>query len=302
MNANVNKSKQPREVWLLMGLHALLAVLIPAVFLLLAGCTTDLKEEEISLGPEVSQEKVVDALISAWENTSPYNMQPGEGVLYDVNQWIETSPAMNVGALIRVVIDREDQGDLIKITVRRREITVDENGKQQVTERDEDPVILPKPELIQSLPPQKGIQMMASALKALQGSSIAEVSPFAEGEGDERMTYHDLKIEKTEIDPPQAIRERDNCNDLPNCKIVVTKISYDEVYWKGKQWTKQHFSYILSDHLTWLSRFVESCQKFMYETPDRSYLIRSCSQLKDFERGTPEADGASTFTALSHNM
>jgi hypothetical protein len=105
----------------------------------------------------------------------------------------------------------------------------------------------------------------------------------------ETVTYHNFKKEMTQEAPPMAVQNKDNCLNIPDCKINVTNITFDKVIWEvNKEPKKSTINLKLSKEVPYFAGVLERCiqEKFLNLPPDDGILnVKYCDVIKDFQFG-----------------
>lgn len=105
----------------------------------------------------------------------------------------------------------------------------------------------------------------------------------------EKVTYHNFRKEMIQEAPPMAVQNRDNCLNIPDCKINVTKISFDRVIWQeNKEPEKSTVNLKLSKEVPYFAGILEKCNEGLITFAPENTLheVKFCEVVKNFQFGT----------------
>lgn len=108
---------------------------------------------------------------------------------------------------------------------------------------------------------------------------------------------YNLKKESFEIPAPALVQQRPNCLELPNCKILLNRISFDIIHEeydpekKVTTKTKVNYQTELSPQAPFFSRLFSFCYSGIAETPQQKVPVQVCMRTEDFKfREDPNLD------------
>lgn len=108
-------------------------------------------------------------------------------------------------------------------------------------------------------------------------------------------SYHNVSTKTFKAVPPAAVKNSDNCRNIPNCLIDVTVIEFDEVNWDvDPEGHKIHYRFVISPDVPKLSRRLQVCKQgsVQIKIPDKPieeaprFLVTFCDTVLDFIPGT----------------
>jgi hypothetical protein len=122
-----------------------------------------------------------------------------------------------------------------------------------------------------------------------------QLNPKSNSDDEPIITFHNLSSEKVSIAPPKAVVESEKCNNIPNCKINVTVVEFDQVNWAiDLQGYKIHYKFVISPDVPQLSRRLQVCKQgsVQVRVPDKPieeaprFLVTFCDTVVNFKSGS----------------
>lgn len=110
----------------------------------------------------------------------------------------------------------------------------------------------------------------------------------------EECSYHNISSKTYRVEPPPAVNNSANCQNIPKCLIDVTILEFDEVNWKyDPEGYKIHYKFAISPDVPKLSRRLQVCKQgsVQIRIPDKPaeeaprFLITFCDTVVDFIPG-----------------
>lgn len=312
-------TKRFNHVRALMMIHLVLVLLIPFLFTQMGGCQNEKDTLPLNLGPEVDPALIDSALTAPLQNTTPLSIRLGEGFVLSETQelgGIAGSYAV-LSDTSQTVVDRlETPAEILMTIIEHRQTYA--NGEVQKTST-EIPVRIEKtaaealmygPET--SLP---SLNSQASEKVASQTGSAApifrmevdkimrekspqallallrqhtsqnktgDVSSLSATDG--KVTYHGLKASSALEAPPILVQRRENCAGLPNCQLLVHRVSFDMVFWENGRPDRVHWEFAMSAEAPYLASVLEKCVTGLAKLGGNQgeILVRQCLPVIDF--------------------
>lgn len=286
--------------WWWHGLHLLMALLLPLLFLSLISCIKA-KEEKEDLGPEVSGDAIDLALSKAVNGASLSDIAVGQRLEFSITRRLENEETVTTLGATRVeVIDCRRTGItppeacqpndtnvtyILRITVSTRK----SDGTFEVKVSQDELKLTKSPSAAALI--SGALSMGAEAVYAAQKLSVQmSRKPIRE-------SYHRLREFESEIDPPAAVKNREGCGGLTQCKLQLRHLHFDFVQWYDEsdyQKYKLEFTFSIQtpfipfgqdgsiDRLTGV--LIGSCQATYVPVEGRTVYVRDCLNLEDFQK------------------
>lgn len=266
--------------WWYHGLHFFLALSLPFVFALLAGCMK-IEEETPDYGPEVSGDAIDLALGKAINGANFDGIGVGRNLRYVTTRRIENEEFITLLATTDVeVIARKDVEDsdevrfTLKITKSER---LDSAGKFETVVSTED-LVLRKASLVGL----NNTRAMSKAVEAFSGKKVV------------RESYHRLREFTERQAPPNSVVSRPGCGGLDPCELVVKYIQFDLVQWYDDGSSqKVAFFYGFSTQTPYLpfgnglnqftGLMTKNCAALYVPVEGRTVYVRDCQDLENFQ-------------------
>ena len=273
-------------------------------------------------GPEVTAEEIDRAIGDPALAGDPYTIELGQGVVISETQELVGvgSPPFVSADTVRTIIELKDlpegNPDTRYLTMIENRFLYAGNETKQVTT--EIPLQLDltrqraqavsfahahseasaelTPLGLSSVPVRSQLrQSSKSALSALLGArnrdelrniigAYGEISTRGLSSMDERVTYHNLKVEWMDLPPPRAVREQVQCGSVPGCKLKTAAISFDMVFWSQGAPDRMHWKFLISTEAPFLAQIFDRCVTSLVEIGEgaSSYLIKQCQPVVNF--------------------
>lgn len=285
---------QERELgWI----HIVLSLLAPFFALALAGCKDDLKTAP-NFGPEVPAAEIEAALVRPMETVDAGAMKIGEFVHFAETQTINNLADAEtvISDTGQTVVDRQETAEKITYTVVQNKITYSGNesrkastelkmevSKAATSSADEDGG--------GEISAPSAFSMAEHAKHVISGTNapLKAMAALFAAEDVRRITYHNLRLSLETIAPPALVASQSNCLGIPNCKIRMHRIAFDQVAWHSDtQAEKVAFEFVMSPDVPYLATLMDKCATLLVplnsEQPAEStkVLVKQCSPVLNF--------------------
>ncbi len=280
-------SNEDRATYLWAGIHLLLALSLPLILVMLAGCK-QAKAKREDLGPEVASSTINGALSKAIESASLANLAKGQFVRYSHTRRIENEEnAIDLGERHVEVIDRADTPTEAHFTNRIIEKERIDSGSYRYLYT-EDALWIGK----------LGTSSIPDALRAPSPNALSAESLRAEAATlgkSGKITFHHLHEEDATADPPAAMKLRADCGGIPNCVLHVHYLQFDMVFWQDDtNYQKISFDFAFSLDTPYIpygeyfeqynGTLVTDCRSTFVPIQERTVYVRDCYNLEDFKK------------------
>jgi hypothetical protein len=191
----------------------------------------------------------------------------------------------------QTVIDRQEDATQITLTVVETKVVYanDENQKTST----EFPVVIKKATASATSSLTATPAAGASASTAPSSQVAATSSPAVATilsdlhrahSSDMKATYHNLHVSQGLEDAPELVRAQPGCLGLPNCKLNVTRVSFDQVVWDGDTGNRIHFDYALSPDAPFLAQVLDKCLTLLVPISgsNSKTLLKQCTPVVSF--------------------
>ncbi len=272
-------------------IHAGLALFAPLLALALASCKESVKAAP-SFGPEVDPAEIEAALTRPMESVDPGAMKVGEFVHFAETQAINnrTETEAILSDTGQTVVGKEETADRIVYTVIQNKITYSGNESRKAST-----------ELRMEVgklgaaggsgPAPTGLSMVEHARHVISGTDAplkAMAAVFA-AENERRITYHNLRVSLETVAPPALVSSQPDCLGIPNCKIRLHRVAFDQVAWASAADAERvAFEFAMSPDVPYLATLMDKCATTLVpinsEKPAQSamVLVRQCSPVLNF--------------------
>lgn len=253
-------------------LHGLLCLSLPTLLFLLSSCIKSPEVKPTQLGPQASEEEMELALSKALYGVDPWKVKKNQQVIYELNARIENQEQVQpISQITQTVLLHEDTGAHLKFVVEdmERDYSSGEINKSERTE-EYDRVFNPPTTVAAAVNPLKFISPLSffNQAFAIKGKST---------------TYHNLLFSQGQENPPLAVRQRPDCGGVPDCKLSVTRIAYDEVTWHSdREYDIDKWNFVISRNAPYLAYILERCLAGTVFVNGRYYYVRQCQFATDF--------------------
>jgi hypothetical protein len=284
MNTNFN-------LWLLRGLHALIALSIPALIFVLAGCMKG-KEQKEDLGPEVPVATINDALARIQDQATFNTLKTGQYLTFTDTRRIENGDdAVLLGAKKIDVIDRQDTTDQARFTFRVASSVRQLDGSFETTVTEE-------PLWLDKVTTAAIAAVVPLGLKVPGGQKITAASLVHSRDATvnepQRVTFHHFRESDGVVPVSDTIKARSDCAGLNPCEIPAHFLQFDLVIWADStnyQKISFDFAYSLKtpfipiganfDQITGL--MIVDYRATYVPVENRTVYVRDCLTLDDFQ-------------------
>jgi hypothetical protein len=241
------------------------------------------------MGPSFNVDQIDEALQKASGDEDPFSIYEGEFVYTEVTQALKNLQTNLLEQNALTVTQRIETDSEIKLTI-VREIK-DYRSKPERHWMDEKEFIVRKAlktlnKIFELSPLDSNSEMISPDNSSITLSPRSLISLKFNEEESTRITYHNLKVIETTEPPPEAVRQQENCGDIPNCSIHVSQISYDLVVWKSDtQNDKYSVLKKISYDVPFLAKVLDHCQQTSVPIQDQRVVVTMCSRVKNFKFG-----------------
>lgn len=281
-------------------IHAALSLLAPFIVVALTGCK-DEKQAAPNFGPEVPPMEIEAALTRPMETADPSTMKVGEFVVFAETQTINNRSDMEtvLSDTGQTVVNRQESADRILFTVVQNKVTY--TGKEQRKTSTELEMVVKKAtassaedlgeEFGDDSDPQHEFSLAEHARRVITGSNapLKSMAAVFSAEDTRRVSYHNLRLSLETVSPPLRVRNQPNCLGIPDCKIRLHKIAFDQVVWaSATEAEKVAFEFTMSPDVPYLAMLMDKCATLLVpvneDKPKEStkVLLKQCSPVFDF--------------------
>gem|GEM_PF-1711582 len=279
-----------------MNRFLLLFSLCLGMLLTASGCEK-IAEAPPSLGDPVSAKAVQDEFSKVESQVNPFAAKKGDALMLLMNISADGPGNMqNVGMMKRIVTEKNETEEATEYKIQNVDYEF-KNDQPQET-RNEVCTMTLTTKITYTCPswedetkseaPSSFEEARIRLNKLVNEKLKNSFSARASGDDDEvvERRYYGLKTAQEEVDPPQTVRDRENCSGLSPCKVHLTRIQFDEVenYASGKT-VRKRWDYALTPDLIYLGTEgidYETCLTQSMELQGRPVLIRQCLFVYDF--------------------
>jgi hypothetical protein len=266
-------------------------------------CIDEISEKTADLGVEATPEQRNKVVSDAFQDISIENAPLNSRVFYENNQRVEMGSTLRTSSieskLYQIKNYDDSTGYVFQQTIKSYDLSSGEetDSKTSATE----PLIIPKnPPTISNLQAKE----MSSPLSLLKQVALQTLGSNCDGidETDGKgvvydcLRYFNLRSELRLVDPPAPVRARPNCMGLPNCKMTIRFLAYDEVKWKNQHAVEKiHLEAEIAPEVpdilylpngsgwSYIPPIYSICERFLANINNQKYLVALCTVLRDFE-------------------
>jgi hypothetical protein len=283
-----------REDRLLFLIHAFLALLAPFLIFALTGCDLRTEGEPIDYGAVVPFSEISDAINEGVKDIDPRQTKKGAFVHYSTKQYLAAGKVVNILSDTGLTVtERTETAQGVILTLIEKRFTYGAPGE-------------PMKEQAREFTLDFGNESTSSAaskpLHQALHQTLAEghgpMKPTAEGT---RVTFHNLVTSSVEVAAPKAVQTQPNCLGLPNCKVTLHNVSFDQVTWLDEGPQRIHFDFYVSPNVPQISGFnmspvlpfyqglYKSCITLMIPIGDgrSKTLLSECQEVENFRLESP---------------
>jgi hypothetical protein len=277
----IRTADRSTTLWLA-GLHLVLALSLPLILIVMAGCKQAHSRKE-DLGPAVDPDAIQKILNDAVKDASFDNLKVDNYTYYLHTRRLENQEnVVQLGSRRVDVIDRQDTDTQAHFTLKITLVERTDTDKFR-TIVSEDPLWLTK----------VGSSVSTSSTASLR-ELISDVSS-SDGPAQPKVTFHNLTQSLGEIDPPARMRGRPDCGGLSPCRMHVRYVLFDMVIWEpGGGYQKISFDLTFSLDASYLpygqdfdqfnGALINDCRSTLIPVQSTNVYVRDCFTLDDFKR------------------
>lgn len=301
MTANPTKKRK-------LVLTTTLAILIPALFFLFLGCMKT-PSKDVDYGDEASLEDIGEILKEGVANFDVSNVQVGQFVYFDKTQAIRGTST--------IIVLQEDALKIVSKVDGPNAMTFEYEGFIREYQPNGTYLEYPVGDFASF---QKGIVTASVNSTNLGGLSLAAASTenldaylrmqyLKASETVKpntskitKITYHNVVTTRSIEEAPPLIKKTSDCQGLPECKIRVTTLSFDQVVWRDEVADKVAVKISYSPDLYYIrfsdrvvdnktgetarvpfkDNLVQECWQQSVPVEDQKVLLSVCNTLQDF--------------------
>lgn len=98
-------------------------------------------------------------------------------------------------------------------------------------------------------------------------------------------TYHNLSLTNEIGMPPQAVVD-DSCPGIPDCKIRIFNLDFDQVFLLNGKQTRIHYSFQISPDVPFLARDLKVCKTISYPVDNNIVPVTQCNEVRNFGKNS----------------
>lgn len=239
------------------------------------------KEKKANAGASSSPIEIEDALRKAIGNASILNAKEGQMVHYEENYRVDLQSVIKITDNIRELVQIKES-PVTRVYVLNDLYREYDNAGTIVDEKFSETAIE-----FQKNPPR-----VASEFQAFTASNqeCGEVRKSGNGKDYDCVGYYNFNSWTGEEDVPARTKLRPNCGNVPNCKLPVTVITFDRVYfYKGEIVDRETLNFSISKLIPMLFEdvglwpFNYFCIGRTYDAGNTSYWVNRCTVLRDMQ-------------------
>ncbi|MGZ3723586.1 MAG: hypothetical protein ACXVA9_11675, partial [Bdellovibrionales bacterium] len=212
------------NLWLLRGLHLLLALAVPAVLTLMLGCMKA-KEIKEDLGPENSPQSVNGALGEIETKANFDHLAIGQFLIFTDTRRIENGDsAILLGQRKIDVLDRQDTTTQAHFTIRIVNSVRQLDEKYETTATEEALWLNKVSSAVTSLGLKPVTPQKLSAESLAHSSDASVPAP-------KKITFHHLRTSDGIVPASLTLKNRNDCAGLNPCELPAHFVQFDMVIW-----------------------------------------------------------------------
>lgn len=248
---------------------------------ILAAALSSCSESDVKadFGPQVEPEEIQKALDASRITRDPVTeVKLGQFVHYSEVQVLNGMYEAVISDVGMTVIDRQETAETVDLKIIQNKIVYSkEEARKSTTEYN---VSLAKP----------GASAVATVMSAIENAMpIRTFTRKMESQPTSTFTYHNLRVSTELLAAPPAVQKQPNCLGIPECKIRMYNVGYDEIEWETpEKATRITWDFALSPDVPYLAHEMNKCMTFLLpvdaEKPDTSQKvhIKYCLPVMDF--------------------
>lgn len=294
------------EEKLLALIHLLLALLAPFFILALTGCKSQDTGESVDYGPEATGTEINNALYEPLANVDPLAIKVGAFIHYSTTQSLAGGQVTNLlSDTGQTVVERQEDDTGVVYTIVQHKLAYGNNSQPEKTST-EFTIGFDKSSgssiaSVQSALNQDPLALLEQGVPALLEKLTASSLTPEIRQMSEPITYHRLVTSVSEEPPPEMVQNQAGCLGIPNCRIKVHHVEFDQVIWASGGPERIHFDLAMSPdvpmlaglHMTNLFEYypglLKSCITLMVPVGDgqSKTLLTECNQVENFRFESP---------------
>ncbi|MBX3018330.1 MAG: hypothetical protein KF767_10600 [Bdellovibrionaceae bacterium] len=268
---------------------------LPLVALAAAGC---MKEPELKadFGPEVTSAEFSSKL-SEIEGPDPYTIKKDE-YAYFIRSTVLQDQVYQLDKrwAYTVTNKTEDANDHIFSFVKETREYV---GDQEKISQNQSEVRLTKRSSNTSSLKLSQLQFRPTETRTAPIVQMSTLTPFAyRPASTEKVTFHNLKLEKTYVPVPDFVKQRANCGGLSSEKcrgaLKAFVMTFDQVQWTGNEGQRFSVLWIFSPDIPYFGStmfpspagVLKSCGTTQVPYEGQRVKVTQCDEIKDFTFGS----------------
>lgn len=306
-----------------MGQHmkSICGIFVLTMCLFIFGCQGD-EGDPVNYGPAIPQSSVDNALNAPLANVDPLKIQLGQFTDILQSQIIEGEAYQTTGEVGSTVVARDDQPTQVVFTILEKTVNYSDNKvisreltriAQKNTATQPDPGSSPTPSPTPSPKPATGASMTQAKTSNQRLNSHWTYDFFSQNPSNPFVnsmilfinkyltpfdttpapapatTFHNLNVSVASVAPPLAVQQQPGCGGVPNCKISVSKISFDMLVWNDPATPdKIHREFSISGEVPFFANVMSECDSLLVPVGTLKSLVTLCSDVTNFRFTTPQ--------------
>lgn len=298
-------------------------LLFGVLWIVLAGCMKS-PSDKIEYGPIVDKKTMSKALGDAMGKSTPLEILKGDFVQTDTLRLIRGREVIDLLESVGLTVTAKTETDHQQVmTIVEEKITYDPAAPQdppkKIIREFTDCInkrtakgeaceaisgtlfgVMPQEKIIET---QYTIEDQSQLLTREFSSPITllqlikpmnAVFKMTTSEEDSGVTYHKLSVKKYVGSPPHLVRISKDCGGIPECKINISEVQFDQVFWnRDGKGEKIHVKILTSQDVPYLAQVLEKCQQASVpiqkkgeenDNPVR-LLVTFCETVRNFQKG-----------------
>lgn len=269
-------------------------VAIFAGLFLITSCSIKVKEKQGPLGTEVNAADLQKALDFAVGDTSIVTAKKNQYVVYENNIRIEQNSIMRTKETRYTLIDVKDNPEQMTFVLFEDWWQYNMWSGTLIDEKHSElPALVYKKST--SLKSENFLSIKANE----DNENLCDGEDITDDDGNvyDCIRYFNLVSQVRLVSPPEAVRVKPNCMNLPDCKMTIHFISYDQVKWRKGQIVKRvsvavefaqevpdlMYEFSSDGRLSHTPPLLSFCVRGLMPLQGSQYYISQCQVLRDFE-------------------
>lgn len=246
----------------------------------LIGCSAKEDGEPVDYGPETTIEALENALTTPIIGIDPTQAKIGAFVhIAQVQELAGGKVSSVVSDTGQTIVGRDESESDVQYTIVQHKVTYGQQASKVSTE-------------IKLAFAKESV----SATRSRTATAFRSSSFVHQLTSGSRLSYHNLRVSQTTVAPPLPVQQAPNCLGIPDCKIRLHTVSFDQVLWSGDQNERIHFDMSISPDIPALAGLemsplfryfpglMSSCVTLMIPIGDgrAKTLLRECQEIVNF--------------------